>query len=241
MNTILTPPYATFDTFIQILNKYKENGIPSVINKETFEDYTRHNKWQLLGAFKFLGLIDEYGTPTPDFNYLIIDESRQATLRQLIQSAYALIFEKDIMTIKRDELDSIFRNDYKINGETLKKARTFFTHACKFAQISMSQNIATRKRRKFLTELNKDTDLLKELEMETDKQSEEKNMQNEEMQDTQNIISQPAFTNIINLKSGGKLTLSVEVDIWELNKADRDFVFEIKDSMKEYEDSQKDA
>jgi hypothetical protein len=59
----------------------------------------------------------------------------------------------------------------------------------------------------------------------------------EQVNDEPDIIIPPASgtTKTIQLKSGGQLTLSISVDLWELSDEDRDFVFGLISTIKAHE------
>jgi hypothetical protein len=79
MDSKRTAPYATFITFLGLLDIYNDYGIPEKIDSDTFASFSRHDKWQLLGAFIFLGLIDEFGKPTAKLEYLVSSDTPART------------------------------------------------------------------------------------------------------------------------------------------------------------------
>lgn len=237
-----TASYATFDTFLSVLNEFRAGGIPPVIDKETFEDKSRHDKFQLLGAFKFLDLIDEYGKPTQKLEYLVNQvEARPVAIKRLLELSYPVLFEHGISELKRDTLDK-YLSDYNVNGETLKKARSFFINACRFAGIplppAITQRIRKPRTKKAETAVEPARDFFEQSDEQFEPDAKDENMP-PDTEDNGRVEPQPSFVNTIILKSGGKLTLSAEVDVWKLDKEDRNLVFKLVDDMKDYEQTER--
>ena len=241
-DTKQTAPYATFDTFVTVLQEFTDAGIPTVIDKETFADKSRHDKWQLLGTFKFLDLMDNDGNPTEKLRYLVNQsDTRPAVLRRIMELAYASIFEYGLDNLSREVLDGILSDQYAVNGETLKKARSFFTNACKFVGLELPSAITQRVRQRRAKQIPLKTEPTLTFPEESDEEvktsPKNENMLDELIKQNGRNEASPSFLHTINLKSGGRLTLSAEVDVWKLNKEDRNLVFKLVDDMKEYEDS----
>lgn len=240
MDSRLTAPYATFSTFLGLLDIYKETGIPQIINQETFANFSRHDKWQLLGAFIFLDLVDEYGKPTQKLEHLVIQEiPRPTILKRILELSYTPFFENGIENLTRDALNQTLSERYGVRGDTQKKARTFFIKACEFAGVVLPLEITKRRRqsraRKVVETVSDAPTFFEQPDERTEENTQKEVMPEELIQNNERGDGQPSFVNTINLKSGGKLTLSAEVDVWKLDREDRNLVFKIVDDMKDYE------
>ena len=67
----LTPPYSTFSAFINFLNKLRDTGVETRIDPSVFGNVSGTISYSIISTLKFLKLIDESGTPSPQFIALV--------------------------------------------------------------------------------------------------------------------------------------------------------------------------
>ena len=122
-------PYIAFGTFIGVLDRFKDHGIPTNINRSAFPTLSGGYQSQLLSAFRFLDLIDDGGTPRESLKPLVDEATREQSLEKLIRRAYRPVLDQvNIARGTTDEVNQVLRQ-YGISGVTLEKARSFLMRA----------------------------------------------------------------------------------------------------------------
>jgi hypothetical protein len=213
----LTGPYAPFKTFFNTLDHLNAIGIPHVIDRAVFPSLSGIMQSQVLGAYKFLGLIDEHGKPTPDLVALTIGKDRKAVFKELLKKRYEALVSLDLTKVSPTQLDKAL-TEYNVSGATHRKAKSFFLKAAQFAELPLSPLLTRKTRssggggvgRRRRTEPNGGK---------TDSP----------------VLNTSGTTKTITLKSGGQLTLSLTVNLFDLLGKDRDFVFGIIDKIQNYQ------
>ncbi|HEX7999111.1 MAG TPA: DUF5343 domain-containing protein [Pyrinomonadaceae bacterium] len=145
--TKLVAPYVPFSTFETGLNKLAAlGGLPPKIDHTVFQQMGGVAKGQVISAFKFLGLIDTDGTPSPLLSQLVLNkDKRKETIRELIKSQYPNITEQDLATMSPSQLDAKLNDEaYNVSGSTKLKARTFLLKAAEFADIPLSKLLTAK-------------------------------------------------------------------------------------------------
>jgi hypothetical protein len=227
----LTAPYLAFKTFLNALDQLAAHGMPSRIDRTVFPSFNGVTQSQLLSAFRFLHLIDEDGTPTPALEALALEkDKRKENVRKLIENRYPDIAAIDFSRMIPSQLDNKLSGDsYGVGGETKQKAKTFLIKAAEFAGFSISpllkkgaRSVGGGRRKKVLS--GKQT-----------ANGQDSGSSETEKRDSYNPPSTSGTTKTIQLKKGGSLTLSMEVNLLELEGSDREFVFSLIDKLKAYE------
>lgn len=145
----ISPPYATFSAFINFLNKLRETIVPSRIDPTVFGNASGSLSYSIISTLKFLKLIDESGTPSPQFIELAnaTDDARPALLKAIIVKGYPTLFTSTIhlTTMTAGQFDEHIRQEYGASGSTIDKVALFFIAACKAADIPVSSHLQNRK------------------------------------------------------------------------------------------------
>lgn len=150
----LIPPYGPTKGTIQALHMLRRTT-PNRIDS----DFLRINKvapgneYKVVGALKFLGLIDEEGRPTENSRVLKTKGSTYTLeLQNIVRKAYSGVFR----TLKHNELtrDSIYNyfvTEGGLGSEMATKATRFLLKLCRLAEINIaldqSPESSSRKRR----------------------------------------------------------------------------------------------
>ena len=218
-NPVVYVPFRTFLSAIEGL----EHGIPHQIDTSMWPTYSGAIKSQLIGSFKFLNLIDEAGTPTPWLKALVDDKANRKThLRKTLESSYSKVVSVGLQQMTPKQFDDLM-SEYGMEGSTHQKVVSFFLQAAKFSGLPMSPLLGKKtrvsgRRRKTGEESGNGTS------------------------NTVALSTEPgtlprSTSRTVTLKSGGKLSLSLEANLFDLNSSDREFVFGIIDKLQEYEKS----
>lgn len=199
-------PYVPFRTFLTALETL-ERACPNQLDRSLWPSYSGAIQGQLLGALRFLGLMDEAHCPTAELRELLAKkESRRALLRRILERTYAPLVALDLSRTSPNQLEEALRQ-YGLTGATHKKALSFFLQAAQYSGLPLSVLLRAktrggsgggpRRHRSPSTEA-------------------------------------PAVAKTIHLKSGGTVTITAAVDLFSLNAADREFVFELIDKLQGY-------
>ncbi|HLN98649.1 MAG TPA: DUF5343 domain-containing protein [Pyrinomonadaceae bacterium] len=220
-----TAPYLPFLTFLGTLDQLASHGMPNKIDRSVFPSQSGVMQGQIITTLKFFNLIDEHGTPSKTLEALALNaDSRKANLKPLITSHYADLVKLDLTKVSPSQLDQKF-DEYGVGGDTKKKAKTFFIKAAQFVGLPLSP-LLTRKTRSS-----------------GPRRRRAGGIRATAQQENQNDFHEPppasGMSKTLTLKSGGELTLSLSVNLFELIGGEREFVFGLIDKIQEYEGTEK--
>ena len=223
-----SPPYVSFNTFKTLLDWLKVEGVPLRLDRSFWHDkFSGSTGSQLMASLRFLGLLDG-NNPLPELENLIQAEfdKKSLVLKALIQNSYTFINFEELHRATPSMLISWFKT-YPIDGHTLRKAISFFISASIEAELPISNSIKKmskyRSKSKGLETGNKTS----QINSPSNSLSPDINSVNT----TKSAINQST----VNLKSGGSLNLSIDVNLFDLSEADRKFVLSVIDAVKNYE------
>ena len=136
----LSPAYVPFRTFMSALDSL-QHGVPNTIDRTVWPTFSGLYQSQTLGAFRFLGLIDAEGKPTPDLQKLVEEkDSRPTHLRKILERSYESLVKENLMKMTTGSFNSAME-EYGATGDTHRKAVSFFLKAAKYAGLPISPYI----------------------------------------------------------------------------------------------------
>lgn len=216
-----TPPYATFRNFLNSLDKMgQQPTLPAAIDRSYLRWMPGSTQTGYLGMCRQFGLIDEDGAPTELLHELVYDQdSRPERVKQLILRYYAPIVEFGRRHTTSQQLLDKWKETFGQEGDTRRKACTFFLHAAEYAGIPVSPEwshvVTTSRKRSSGTRRARGRAT--------------------KVEEPAAPASSSGATRI-ELKSGGSITLSVDVNLLELSVDDREFVIELIDAVHAYQE-----
>ncbi|CAN7291523.1 DUF5343 domain-containing protein [Bosea sp. LjRoot237] len=146
---VISPPYATFGSFLGFLNKLRDTVVPGRIDPSVFGNASGSISYSVIAALKFLKLIDDAGIPSERFTSLVesSDDERKSLLREVITQGYPSLFKDSVnlRTITAGQFDEHIRNEFDVQGSTVDKIAAFFISGAKMAEITLSQHLLARK------------------------------------------------------------------------------------------------
>lgn len=216
-------PYVAFKTFLTALDTLTQ-GLPNKIDRSVWPSFSGGVQSQMLSAFRFLKLIGTGGNVQPELRALVEDrDQREANMRALLEARYPTM-----LALARDHASPMqFENAMReIAGEgTLRKAVAFFLPAAAYAGLTIPNTWHTRRKRGAgAAPRGKKTerqDGTKATAASRQKRAEPRH--------------EPGMAKTVRLRSGGTVTLSVSVDLMNLDLADREWLFELIDKLGTYE------
>lgn len=234
---VLSPPYISFNKFcknFELLNGLERYGfIDSKILEESGISVV-NDRFKLIQVLRFFGFIDEKNNITDSYHVFFSsdDNIKKEYLRGEVIRRYPEIFENDLTVISNEKIQELFKRKYDVAETTIKKAVMFFINLMRYLGIPINPALTrripyTRAIRKGRIEVKKPDLFVKELKNETATENSKlpKKIENIEVRTNEQTVK---------LQSGGEVTLKVSIDLFTLNKNDRDFVLELIDSLKEY-------
>jgi len=213
--TVAYAPFKTFQSAIESL----EHGVPQRIDASIWPSYSGAIRSQLLGAFKFLGLIDESGKPSESLKELVEKKvTRKATLRKILETSYPQLIGMNLKTSTPKQFDEAMRR-FEVQGQTLVKATSFFLQAAKYSELPISPLLLERKRtngaRRQRLVGGAPTRAQEEIEEEIESGA-------------------LGTSKAVQLESGLTLTVTVSGNFLDLTPRDREFVFGMIDKLDDY-------
>jgi hypothetical protein len=206
-------PYVPFKTFLTALDSL-EIGLPNQLDRSVWPSYSGAIQGQLLGAFRFFGLMDEDNCPAPALRDLVSKrEMRRELLRALIERHYGSLVALDLTRTSPRQLDEAVRQ-YGLSGATHKKAISFFLQAAQFAGLPLSVLLRARTRTAAFGHRRAGPPA------------------------PGAKAAEPAGSPVsktVSLRSGGTVTVTASLDLFSLAADDRKLVFDLIDRLHEYE------
>ena len=223
----ISPPYVSFNTFKTLLDWLKVESVPLRLDRSFWHDkFSGSIGSQLMASLRFLGLL-QANNPMPELENLVQaqPDNKPLILKTLIQNSYTFIPFEELHRGTPAMLISWFKT-YPIDGHTLRKAISFFISASIDAEIPISNSIKKmskyRSKSRNLEPVAKTSQLLPASNfIATDV-------------DTNQINTLTINKSTIDLKSGGSLNLSINVNLFDLSDTDRKFVLSVIDLVKNY-------
>jgi hypothetical protein len=145
------PAYIPLIALENFIERLKAAGIPVVIDSNLTQTMSGGTASALMSALRFLGLVDQSGTPQDSLRNLVTayDTDRwKDVFGDLVDRAYAgIIGDLDLTTATRGMLDDRFRKHSKAAGQVLDKAARFYLGALEKMQRPVSPHFKVRKAR----------------------------------------------------------------------------------------------
>lgn len=134
-----TPPYISMQTFISMLDKLREHGVPPVFDGSFFGNTSGSTIALHRGTFKSLGLMTDGKKPTPLMYELAEadDERRKELLTEIGRTLYQDVIELGGAKGTNGQLAEAFRAK-GITGATVQKAIGFYLSFADYAGYPVS-------------------------------------------------------------------------------------------------------
>ena len=214
--------YVPFKTFLSAIETLAQHGIPAQIDRSVWDSYSGATLSQLLIAFRFFGLTTADGKATPELEKLVTDKAnRKANLRKLLERSYPQLC-KDVTKMTTKAFSTAMANEFKAEGETQKKIKSFFLQAARYSELPLSsfllnqtRQVSNRKRRSGTTK--------------------QKGQDASAIRNADGALPSEGPTKTFKLQNGVTLTLSASVDALKMEWYDREFVNKILKELVDYQ------
>lgn len=212
--------YVGWSTFKKALDALPQ-GLPNQIDRSVWKTQSWGTQSQLVTAFKFLGLTDDKGKPSPPLVELVEikdEEERKPKLAAIFRERYADLFALDLTKATPDQLDKAM-GGYRVTGETREKAIRFFLSAILYLEIPVSKFLQPATGNGAVTT-----------------KSHKPRKQREAATPPSNAAPAPSNARVFKLRTpGGELTISTKPDFLALVAADRKLLFDLMEKVEGYE------
>jgi hypothetical protein len=237
VSTGTLPPYLPFKTFQSAVQNLRAHGLPGEkLDKTTWHSRSSVDQASILGAFKFLGLVDETEHVQPILKKLVDatenSEQEKVVLSGLLRNAYVKAFEINLKTATPGQLDEAIAS-LGVTGATRDRAVRFFLKAATHCGFELSSRLTAGLRSRSESAASGAEDN----EAATSGTPRPRRRRRSNMSEHDEEPSGEAVKTI-PLKTG-ELTLSGTFNPFELDTDERKLVYDIIDLMKQHEDKGK--
>lgn len=135
------PPYLPFTTLWNFVGELAAHPLPPAIDRSLMGTKSGSDQVNLLATLRTFGMIDDDHKVQPAFvEFAVADENaRKKYLRLLVEKYYADALAVSSQNGTEQQLHECFRDKYGADGaDTRRKAVTFFLHAARRAEIPLS-------------------------------------------------------------------------------------------------------
>lgn len=105
------------------------------------------NEYKVIGALRFLGIVDDAGKPTDKSRMLKTrGPSYQLAIQEILRTAYSDLFDHiNLKSATRDQIHNYFITKLGLGVEMSAKATRFFLGLCLLSEMPLSPELATDK------------------------------------------------------------------------------------------------
>jgi Family of unknown function (DUF5343) len=137
-------PYAPISALEKFFERIRDRQTPDRVDHKFLRKLSvaHNNEYSLLSALKFLGVLDEYGTPTTSYRSLQTSDQFKEALWSLVQRAYKPVFDAGADGRSAAELVDFFR--INSSASQAKNAARFFRAVCSLADHDTSPAVGTQ-------------------------------------------------------------------------------------------------
>jgi hypothetical protein len=216
------PPYMSFQTFWTFLDELTSKPLPPQIDRSLLSTKSGTDQANLLAALKSFDFVsDNLAVMEPLRLFAAGDaEIRLKILEESVLEFYVPQLAVSAQNGTEKQLLDSFEVEFGYTGETRRKAATFFLHAARAAGITLSPHFPNTRSGSGSGTARRRPSVRKR------------------PGDPPPPAPPPATTQgttrSVALASGGAITLTVSVDLFDLSETDRAFVLDFIDKLKGY-------
>lgn len=222
------PPYGIpWRTFLNSLDHMKERPLPNRLDRSYLTWLPGLHQTYFMAAAKGFGLTDADNCPSELLHRLVREpEQRPALVRDLVQRFYSAPLQLVGRNATTATLMDFWKETFGQDGETRRKAVTFFLHAARYAQVDLSPHWESGVRSSTRTNGTTRTRRKAVKPQETTGTAESAR--------TERPPSGDSYA--VELRSAaGRVELRVDVDLFKISRDDRAFVLQLVDALRDYD------
>ena len=140
------PPYGPTEGMLQgieLMHRLSPTKVDAKLLKNN--GVAPNNEYKVVGALKYLNIIDEDGRPTEKSRLLKTrGPSYLLALQDIVKTAYRDLFDQlDMRNATKDQIHNYFVTDLGMGIEMAAKASRFFISLCQQADLSINPDLTT--------------------------------------------------------------------------------------------------
>jgi hypothetical protein len=222
-----TRPWMSFQTFWNFLEEVVSKPLPPKLDRSMMKSKSGTDQANLISALQLFGLIDEslrVQLVLETFQSADAD-GRKSMLGDWIRAQYAPALRVSAENGTPQDLTDVFRDELGMTGpDTRRKAITFFQHAAQHAGITLSPHFPKTRTGSGApgAPRTKRTPTKRKLPKDDDKDN------------SQNAGKSSGHTQTVTLTSGGTVTLTYDVNMFEVSDEDEGFVLSLIKKLRNY-------
>lgn len=229
-------PYLSFETFRNFIDGRAGRPLPPRVDRSLMIGMAGGTQTHLMGALSTFGLIGENRQVTPRFAALarLTDAERPAFFGDLLRAVYPQQVALADTHATADQLAESFRELTGYQGSTLRKAITFFLNMARYAEVPLSPyfrapaqaSMSSRPRspRKTATPSPRPATAARITSVTAPDSG------------ATTASAGAAESRIVELQSGGTVTVACSTSFLSLSRRDREFVFNLVDQLMDYQE-----
>ena len=222
---ITAAPYVSFPSFTNLLEWLAAVGIPLQMDRSFWgQKFSGAVGGQLMSALRFFDLLDQ-DIPTAKLAELVKadTESRKRLFGDLLKEKYAAIFALgDLHRVTPKQILDTLEREYRVTGDTTRKAQSFFINGCKYADIPLSTTLRKTAR-------------IRKAGRPRQRAQGQGSQPAAPPADNGKTSSSYSYSEVVQLPNGaGNVALVVSFNPFKLSPSDRAFVFDLVDKLNAY-------
>lgn len=214
------PPYVSFATLLNQIERMATEGVPDRIDSTFLVGMAGGTQNQFRQALRSLNLIDEGGHATSELRQLVSEpDSRPALIGQILQRQFPELVALP-ETATKGQLDELLAT-YDLGTETRRKAATFYVAAASYANLPLSSYIRPKRG----SNAGNSAGRRRTAKATTRKVTPAENSGGQ---------TSAGQSHTVSLSTGGTVTLSYDVNLFEVSDADQEFVLGLIKKLRTY-------
>ncbi len=230
-----SPPYISFVTFRHFIEWLEGEGMPLRMDRSVWEKkYGGSTGVQLMSGLRFLELL-KGEEPQRGLELLVgsTGDERREAMGRIVRRAYGAV-DFDALRRATPSMLQEWLGVYGLEGDTRRKATSFFINACKEAFIPLPNAIRQKARNKPVDSASRSGAGKGARARRSSAAAANETMDTDAGSDTATAARKQAVT--VTLECGGTVTLAIDAGLITLSTHDRGFVFSLVDMMNGYAD-----
>ncbi|HJQ01140.1 MAG TPA: hypothetical protein VJ851_06045 [Jatrophihabitans sp.] len=228
------PPYMSFQTFWNYIAELASKPLPPDIDRSIMGSKSGTDQANLTAALITFNLMEPGGHVQDDSRLkqlvAVDEETRKPILAEIVREFYPRAVAVSEANATENALNEVFKDDYGLTAaETRRKCVTFFLHALRVAGLHVSPHFPQTRSGSGAPGAPKAKRNSGPRRKPTPDGS---NGEKQETPPVQQNTTGDQYT--VDLTSGGKVTVSVSVNLFDLTTDDRTFVIDLVDKLKGY-------
>jgi hypothetical protein len=228
-----TPPYnITWTTLLNFMERLQGETLPNRIDRTYLSTYSGATQTYLISALRTFGFIGPNNEVLDSLREMVRNsDDRPKLIADLLRNHYPGPVRLGMTNATTGELIEAFDKDFGQKGNTARKAMTFFLHAAQYAGLQLSPHWKySRPGPGGGPRPNRKPRAPKRL-----------GAKDGSAPGADQHAPPQGNTDTVALGSGGTVTLTVSVNLFDLSTSDRDFVLHLIDKMKGYKSEKESA